>query len=163
MQINFKYWRRETGKTLISLTILLLLTSAIWAQQKDKPKEELDLSDIKPIRLSSLRLDWMPIMATDDEIFFLHKKRIRTKQNTVKVWVSKDPIKRDRGSRSITSFEINCNQELMRIRAIVWYKPDGKVLTSDTEIQKWEDIIPDTLGDKILAQVCKNNSSKARH
>lgn len=149
-------------RIVICLSILLLLTSTTFAQKKQKSKDEFDFTGIEPITLSSLRLDWMPIMTTDNEMYFLHKKRIRTKQNTIKVWVSKDPTAKGKGLRSVTSYEVNCSQELMRVRAINFYNSDGKFLMSDSEIKKWEDVAPDTLGDEILTQVCKNISHKSR-
>ena len=140
-------------KVLSSLMALLLLTSINQGQRKKKVKEEFDFRGITPLTISDL--SWTPIMETEDEIYFLHKKRIRTTQGTIKIWTSRHP-KNKISPRSKTLFEVNCNQELIRARAIVFYKPNGKVLTSEDGIQKWTEVVPESLGDEILIKVCRN-------
>jgi hypothetical protein len=52
-------------------------------------------------------------------------------------------------------YEINCNEKTDRVLSVVVYDTDGKIVSSSFDETKWENIVPNSIGDSFLNKVCK--------
>jgi hypothetical protein len=52
-------------------------------------------------------------------------------------------------------YEINCNEKTDRVLSAVVYDTDGKIVSSSFNETKWENIVPNSIGDSFLNKVCK--------
>jgi hypothetical protein len=117
--------------------------------------------------------DWV-INYTDtngDIIFYKIEHRM---QNVVQVWgkrVFSDEGRKefiqDRANNELSIlgmeklenftslYEINCNEKTDRILSVVVYDTDGKIVSSSFDETKWENIVPNSIGDSFLNKVCK--------
>lgn len=57
---------------------------------------------------------------------------------------------------SIDRLELNCRSNQHRLLSTVKYQKDGTVIDSLTvRDPKWEDVIPDSVGESILQTICR--------
>jgi hypothetical protein len=114
------------------------------------------------------RPEWSLAAESKDEAFYYNTKWICV-HNIVRVWIksllkeSDDPpqfLPRDTISKqsatSIARYELRCKAGQTRVTQAVEYDTRGRVTHSrSTPSAKWEEVVPDSIGEGILKSVCE--------
>ena len=74
--------------------------------------------------------------------------------NSVTLWIKGMANANEFGPYTIQRFEMDCGKHQLRSISYLNYDADGNV-TSDIEGGKWAGIVPDTVGERIEASVCR--------
>ena len=78
-------------------------------------------------------------------------------KGVLKVWVKTEKIGDD-AKRSMIRYEVNCHSNQMRTMSKTDYDKAGNVVGDFTsEKPKWEDVVPDSVGEGILGTVCRKS------
>ena len=117
--------------------------------------------------------DWEKNYTDANGDIVLYKVEQRTKE-TVQVWgkrvfsdTGREEFLRDRRENGFSTkgweklghftslYEIDCRKKIGRLLSVVIYDTDGKVVYADSFGKpKWDDILPDTVGDTLHKKVC---------
>jgi len=160
-------------RILISLTTLLMLTSSVWGQQKEKPKDEWDFRGIKPITIHSPHSNWKQYATARGATFYYNWRTLIKKGNRVKVWDKNvgdkegyvENLRRHNLSTTkyedfafaVARYEFDCTEQSYRILAFAEYDSKGNVIYSQgDEYGKWSSVIPDSITDKLFNAVCSS-------
>ena len=127
------------------------------------------------------KLEWDIVARNDTYMYAYNPKRVtRTSDGTLKVWIKQLPtleafangkakeaqieIRKKTGkptagynewSYNLILFEYSCSERRSRILSVIDYGKNGAMLDSEKPVMEWEDIIPDSVDEKIMEHVCK--------
>jgi tetratricopeptide (TPR) repeat protein len=76
--------------------------------------------------------------------------------NSIKLWTKQTQSSREDGPFIVERYEMNCDLQQLRMVSIASYSGTGN-LTSSREGGKWESVVPETLGERIVRGACPSN------
>jgi len=165
---------------LISCSLLLQASAGLTlAQSKRTSKHRTPPTRKSPVKMpcdmgvdalveSGIdRPEWSLAAESKEEAFYYNTKYLCV-HNIVRVWIksllkdSDDPpqfLSRENSSKSATSiarYELRCKAGQTRVTQAVEYDTRGRVTQSrSTPSAKWEEVVPDSIGEGILKSVCE--------
>ena len=99
--------------------------------------------------------DWVKVKETEKYMLYLNLNSItKLSDNHYKGWskiVLKDPS--EEADKLVAYIEYDCDNKRKRLLQLTAYRNNGEVIT-DTEIQSWNYVIPDSSQELTLILVC---------
>jgi hypothetical protein len=107
--------------------------------------------------VAELKDEWRPTGETETQSFYYNtRKLVCDDKGILKVWIK--TLQRDDTkllAYSMDRLELNCRSNQTRLMSTIKYKKGGGVIDSFTSTApKWEDVIPDSIGELIWQTVC---------
>ena len=116
---------------------------------------------------TGVRAEWTYVAisnsgSNNDYSMYIDITTVRKNNNLVKVWKLEDfKEAQDIGNKKFLSArsqeEVDCKEEQIRIRSIIWSKDNmahGEVLGNYNKISEWGPIPPNSMSDELLKFVC---------
>lgn len=162
--------RRLAFPWLLLLLIIITLTSpGQTSRQKRSAKTAPDIDRQGEsecgVRQSArefveeLKIEWRVAAETNEDIYYYNTKKMDCVKGILKAWIKQVPkqgnVTKDISPYSMQRVELNCRSRLMRMTRKTIYGKDGGVLGErDESNSKWEELIPDSVGETIWSMIC---------
>lgn len=101
--------------------------------------------------------EWRLATASKEAVYYFNTRRIVCSNGILKVWVKGvDDPQRNPVPSSMLKYELDCRAEKYRVTTAVYYERNGSVESNKSyRNPKWEEPIPDSIGEGILQRVCR--------
>ena len=162
--ININYNLREAGNSYGELVFSIGKNSkTFYITQQDSiysPKEFFTLADTS---LYNLHFEWTKILENSKgEVSFIQDKKLPDISGIIKVWEKSllpTYLYKKITYKNVvckTLVRVNCNNKELLFEKVYYYDSKGNVINgADAIYDKWETIIPETIGETMLNNICK--------
>lgn len=111
-----------------------------------------------------LKVEWRDIGENPQASWYYNTRKQVCEKGILKVWIKS--IQKDTTTPlaySIDRIELNCRSNQSRLISTVKYRNDGSVFDSvSIRTPQWNDVIPESVGERILETLCRKTSSVTR-
>lgn len=157
------------------LTVLFLIFAVVnLSAQSSKPKNQVptvrsNVDRNKPIDtpcgvhfknfddfVAETKDEWRHAGESEAQSFFYNTRKTVCEKGILKVWIK--TVQKDETTSlaySMDRVDLNCRSNQQRLMSTIKYKKGGAVIDSFTSAApKWEDLVPDSIGELIQRTIC---------
>jgi len=109
---------------------------------------------VKDVQGNVLEIDAASISRQPDNIVRLWVKITNSKER-ITDWIKKSGEEYKDFSTQMSLEEYHCTEKKRRVLSMTFYSSDGGIILSSNSIREWRFIIPDSIGDAVFEEVCK--------
>ena len=109
-------------------------------------------------------VEWRQAAEDKEATYYYNTQKKVCENKILKVWVK--AVQKDDKSfdHSMSRYELDCHHNKLRLMSLILYRKDGNVVIDPTAHgnPKWDDVIPDTVGENIWQTVCYQKAAKTK-